>query len=65
MQMQLFEGETINVSSKSKAELVQAYGVCRHTLRTWLLKVPGLDTKKKRIFTPIEVSIIYKHLGTP
>jgi hypothetical protein len=65
MQMQLFGTEIINVKAMSKSDLINAYGVCRTTLRSWLNKIPNLDQKNKKIFTPAEVAIIYKHLGTP
>jgi hypothetical protein len=65
MQMQLFGTEIINVKAMSKGDLINAYGVCRTTLRSWLSKVPNLDQKNKKIFTPAEVKIIYEHLGTP
>ena len=63
--MQLFGNEVIHIRPMSKSELIQAYGVCRTTLRSWLNKVPDLNQKNKKIFTPAEVAIIFKHLGTP
>lgn len=65
MQIKLFDTEVVNIKSMSKSELTTAYGVCRHTLRAWLNKVPNLDQKKKKIFSPLEVSLIFKHLGNP
>lgn len=51
--------------SLSKKQLREAYGISGKTLRAWLMRIPGLEINKKRIFVPIEVEKIFTHLGNP
>lgn len=65
MQLNLF-GETLEIKATSKKELCRKYGVHRITLNKWLNSISELgDHKKTRIFTPLQVNIIYTKLGNP
>ena len=59
------ENTSFTVRALSKKELQQAYNVSVKTLRSWLRTVPDLGHYNGKAFTPNQVSIIIKHLGTP
>lgn len=53
---------------KSKKELANDYKIDSLTLCTWLKKIPNnfYETiKQVKILTPLQLKIIYDHLGEP
>lgn len=66
MQYNLFENTPVEIKAISKKQLCTAYGIHRITLAKWLSNIPELGNHKKtRIFNPMQVLAIYKHLGQP
>lgn len=52
--------------SSSKKTLAQAYGVTVETLNKWLIPIDAtVGHYISRCYTPRQVEIIVKHLGTP
>lgn len=47
----------------TKKQLLEIYKVSYPTLRKMFMKVPGLEFKKKRIFTKIDLLLIKKYYG--
>lgn len=56
------------IKSRSFSQLCADYGVCRTTMLKWIRRVKGIreaEEKRKIIYTPREVLMIYEHLGMP
>ena len=53
------------VGVKSKKDLKNEYKITYTTLKKWLDMVPDLKNTRKHYFTPIEVELIYSHIGKP
>jgi hypothetical protein len=50
----------------SKSQLAKKYGVNYNTFKKWLMAIPEIKiVPTKRLLTPKDVEIIYKHLGLP
>jgi transposase len=50
----------------SKKELADMYGVHSATLTKWLKEIKALDLRKhQKIFTPLQLEIIFRELGEP
>lgn len=49
----------------SKSELAAAYGVSLDTLSKRLKTVPNLETGRRRLLYPNELTLIYLNLGEP
>ena len=50
----------------TRTELAKQYGVSYTTFLNWLKEIPELNlNSKKRILTPKQVALIYKHLDEP
>lgn len=47
----------------SRQELMEAYQTSYPTFRKWLSKIPDVDFKGVRLFTPKEVKLIVSHIG--
>lgn len=53
-------------NAKLKSELAVEYGVSMTTMRKWINAIPNLNlSKNQRLLTPVQVDIIYAHLGSP
>lgn len=50
----------------SKKELAAMYGIHTATLTKWLKEIKELDLRKhQKIFTPLQLEIIFRELGEP
>ena len=50
----------------SLTELAGIYGVTLHTIRVWLKPhLPAIGEKQGRLFTALQVKIIFEKLGLP
>jgi len=54
----------MEIKSRSKKELRNAYGVSQKTFNKWL-KRAGIKTGSDHILTPAQVEAIYTRLGMP
>lgn len=54
---------TIKYKTMSRQELMEAYETSYPTFRKWLAKIPDVDFKGVRLFTPKEVKLIVSHIG--
>ena len=50
----------------SKTQLARKYGISYNTFKKWLIAIPEIKIEPaKRLLTPKEIDIIYKHYGIP